>query len=257
MSWRCSGAITRQDLRILRSDPVFLVIMIDMPLLIMAFVKPAFRAALIDSGVRHANGAEQVVPGVATLFAFFMMGNLGFAVFREHGWNTWERLRASRAKPAEIMAGKTVTPLLSLGLQLSVLFVVGGLAFGLEVRGSHLALALVAASLAVCLVSLGFLLLSICRTVMQLNAVTNLGTLVLAGLGGAIAPITALPGWARAMAPAVPSYWAMRGFRSVILDTGGLGAVALPVFVLLAFSAGFAPIAGIRFRFEETKISWA
>ncbi len=250
MSWRRSGAVMRQDLRILRSDPVFLLIMIVMPLLVMAFIKPAFRAALVESGVPDANGAEQVVPGTATMFAFFLMGNLGFAVFREHGWNTWERLRASRATPGEIMSGKTVTPLLSLALQLSVLF-------GLDVRGSYLALALVAASLAVCLVSLGFVLLAICRTVMQLNAVTNLGTMVFAGLGGAIAPITALPDWARTIAPATPSYWAMRGFRSVILEAGGLGAVALPVVVLLAFTTGFACIAGVRFRLEETKLSWA
>jgi len=257
MSWRRSGAVMRQDLRILRSDPVFLLIMIGMPLLVMAFIKPAFRAALVESGVPDANGAEQVVPGTATMFAFFLMGNLGFAVFREHGWNTWERLRASRATPVEIMAGKTVTPLVSLGLQLSVLFGIGGLAFGLDVRGSYVALVLVAATLAICLVSLGFLLLAICRTVMQLNAVTNLGTMLLAGLGGAIAPITALPDWARIIAPATPSYWAMRGFRSVILEAGGVDAVVLPVVVLLAFTVGFAAIAGARFRVEETKLSWA
>jgi ABC-2 type transport system permease protein len=257
MSWRRSGAIARQDLRILRSDPMFLVIMIAMPLLVMAFIKPAFRAALIESGVRDANGAEQVVPGTATMFAFFLMGNLGFAVFREHGWNTWERLRASRATPAEIMTGKMVTPLLSSALQLAVLFGVGGLVFELDVRGSYLGLVLVAVSLALCLVSLGFVLLAVCRTVMQLNAVSNLGTMVFAGLGGAITPITVLPDWARHVAPGTPSYWAMRGFRSVILKPGGLGSVALPVSVLLAFTAGFALIAGLRFRFEETKISWA
>jgi len=145
----------------------------------------------------------------------------------------------------------------SLGLQLSVLFGIGGLAFGLDVRGSYVALVLVAAALAICLVSLGFLLLAICRTVMQLNAVTNLGTMLLAGLGGAIAPITALPDWARTIAPATPSYWAMRGFRSVILEAGGVDAVVLPVVVLLAFTVAFAAIAGARFRVEETKLSWA
>jgi ABC-2 type transport system permease protein len=257
MSWRRSGAIIRQDLRILRSDPVFLIVMIVMPLLVMAFIKPAFRAALVESGVRDANGAEQSVPGSATMFAFFLMGNLGFAVFREHGWNTWERLRASRATAIEIMTGKMVTPLLSLALQLTVLFGIGGLAFGLDVRGSVVALAVVAAALAVCLVALGFLLLAVCRTVLQLNAITNLGTIVLAGLAGAITPITALPDWARSVAPVTPGYWAMRGFRTVILRGGGLGDVVLPVLMLLAFTAVFGAVAALRFRFEQTKLSWA
>jgi hypothetical protein len=49
----------------------------------------------------------------------------------------------------------------------------------------------------------------------------------------------------------------MRGCRAVILAPGGLDDVALSIVVLLAFAAGFALVAGWRFRFEETKTSWA
>lgn len=55
----------------------------------------------------------------------------------------------------------------------------------------------------------------------------------------------------------VPSYWAMRGYRSTVLDDGGLAEVALPVTVLLAFAVGFSALAWMRFRVEETKVSWA
>jgi ABC-2 type transport system permease protein len=257
MSWRRSVAIVKHDLRILRSDPVFVIIFTLMPLVVMAFIKPAFRAALVVAGVHGANGAEQAVPGTTVMFAFFMVGNVGFGVFREHGWATWERLRASRARPADIMAGKVVVPLLTLAVQLSVLFGIGGLLFGLHIRGSVVGLIVVAAALALCLVSLGLALLAVCRTVNQLNAVANLGTMVFAGLGGALAPISALPGWARAVAPATPAYWAMRGFRSVILHPGGMRSIALPSFILLAFAAGFAVLTAMRFRFEEVKVSWA
>jgi ABC-2 type transport system permease protein len=257
MSWRRSAAVVRQDLRILRSDPAFLVIMTVMPLVVMAFIKPAFRASLLVTGAQGANGAEQAVPGTSVMFSFFLVGNLGFGVFREHGWNTWERLRASEATPTEIMAGKVVVPLLSLLLQLTVLFGVGGLLFGLHVRGSLLGLVLVAVALAMCLVCMGALLLAVCRTVMQLNAATNLGTMVYAGLGGAITPLSVLPHWARSIAPATPSYWAMRGFRSVILTGQGVSSVGLPIAVLGGFGLGFAVLAGLRFRAEETKLSWA
>jgi len=63
-------------------------------------------------------------------------------------------------------------------------------------------------------------------------------------------------GWARAVAPATPSYWAMRGFRSVILDGDGIGDVVAPVVALLAFAAVFALIAAVRFRFDEVKSSF-
>jgi ABC-2 type transport system permease protein len=257
MSWRRSAAVMRHDLRILRRDPAFLLLMTVMPLVVMAFIKPAFRASLLLAGDPKANGAEQAVPGTTVMFAFFLVGNVGFAVFREHGWNTWERLRASQATPMELMLGKTVVPLLSLVLQLTVLFGLGGLAFGLHVRGSYAGLVAVAGALALALVGLGLLLLAVCRTIMQLNAASNLGTMVFAGLGGAITPISSLPGWARSMAPITPSYWAMRGFRSVIIKPGGLDAVVAPVTMLVGFAVVFGALAATRFRASETKVFFA
>ena len=81
--------------------------------------------------------------------------------------------------------------------------------------------------------------------------------MILAGIGGALVPVSALPGWAQAIAPATPAYWAMSGFRSLILEGAGVGAVLTAVVVLLAFAGGCAALAIFRFRFEETKISWA
>lgn len=260
MSSARSAAIARHDLRILRRDPAFLITMTVMPLIIMGFIKPAFGTSSIPFGLdtdpSEINGAEHAVPGVAVMFAFFLVGNVGFGVFREHGWNTWERLRASRASPIEVMVGKTVVPLLTLALQMVVLIGLGGLLFDLRISGSIPAMVLVATTFAICLVSLGLLLLAVTKTIMQLNAISNLGTMIFAGLGGALAPITVLPGWARAIAPGTPSYWAMRGFRSVIAG-GGIGDVLLPVAVLAAFAAGFALLAAMRFRYDEVKVSFA
>ena len=257
MSLRRSLAIARHDLRLLRRDPFPAILLIGMPLVLMAFMRPAFRAALLDAGYVGVNGAEQVVPGTTVMFAFFLVGNVGFAFFREHGWQTWERLRASEARPIEVMAGKAAGPLLTSALQLLVLFGLGTLLFGLDVRGSIPGLVLVAASLAICLVALGYAVTALCRSIMQMNAISNLGALLFAGLGGALTPISTLPGWARAVAPATPSYWAMRGFRAVILDGGGLGSVTLPCAVLLTFAFGFGLVAARTFSFAETKTSWA
>lgn len=256
-AWHRTVAVIRQDLRLLRADPAFLVVMIVMPLTVMPFIQPAFRDALVAAGIEGANGAEQVVPGVSVMFALFMVGNVAFGVFREHGWNTWERLRASPATTSEVMVGKSVTPLLSLGLQQAVLLGVGGVLFDLQLQGSVIAMAAVVLAFALSLIGLGYLLLAVCKTVMQLQAATNIGTMVLAGLGGAITPITSLPDWARAIAPAVPSYWAMRGYRTVILSDGGIEDVLLPVAVLVGFAVGFAGVALLRFRMEEAKVSWA
>jgi ABC-2 type transport system permease protein len=138
-----------------------------------------------------------------------------------------------------------------------VLFGLGGLLYDLHISGAPLALAATAAAFSLCVVSMGLALLAICKTLMQMNALANLGAIVLAGLGGAIAPSSALPGWASSIAPATPSYWAMRGFRSVILDGGGFSEVALPMAVLLGFAVAFSAVAVSRLKFEETKTAWA
>lgn len=251
-------AIARQDGRILRHDPTFVIVMTLMPLMLMGFLKPGMGGALAQSGVHGLNGAEQAVPGMSMIFAFFSVANLGFGVFREHGWNTWDRLRSTQLTTAEIMVGKAFVPVCVLAGQLVVFFTVGGWLTGLDVRGSALGLVLVAATMEVTVVCIGLLLIAVCRTIMQLNAIANLGAILFAGLGGALAPISVTPGWVQAIAHITPGYWAMEGFSKVIIFGGGAASVAVSVLVQLAFAAAAALVAWRRFRVDESKgVAWA
>jgi ABC-2 type transport system permease protein len=258
MSWLRIGAIAGQDLRILRRDPFFVIIVTAMPLLLMGFLSRAMTGAVASTGFPGANsGAAQVVPGMSLVFAFLAIANLGYCVYRDHGWNTWDRLRASRASTTDIMVGKTLVPAAVLTGQMIVFFVVGGLITGLDVRGSVLGLVLVAAMTEINVLCLGLLLVAVCRNIQQLNALANLGSIVLAGLGGALAPVSLLPGWVQAIALATPGYWAMEGFRNVLVFGNGVSGTLRPMLVLLAFSAVFAVVAWRRFRIDESKgVAW-
>ncbi len=250
-------SVGRHDLRILRRDPVFVIIFTIMPLGFMAFTKGAFGLAAPGRAGLHSNGAEQVVPGAAVLFSGFLVGNLGFNVFREHGWATWDRLRASELDTPELLLGKSIAPVITLVLQLTVMLGLGSVLFDLHMSGSVLGFILVAAAMALMEVALGLMLLAVCRSVLQLNAATNLGAMLLGGLGGAVTPLATLPHWAQRIAPGTPTYWAMKGFRRVILFGGGIGDVAGTIGVLLAFGLGFTVVAALRFRVEDAKVSWA
>lgn len=253
MSLRRSLAICRHETRVLLSDWTSLLTLILMPIVMMAFLKPVARIALADQ-YEGASGAEFAVPGMTVLFAFFLVSFVGFLFFSEHRQNTWERLRASPARNSEIMLGK-VLPAFGLCLfQQTVLFAIGFAVFGLRVPGSLLGVAVIVVAFAICLTSVGLLLAAVLRTEQQLNVIGNLGAMVLAGLSGALVPITVLPQWARAIAPAAPQYWAMRGFRSLILDGEGIEAVVVPVGVLLALGAVIGVAALLRFRFDEPKV---
>ena len=98
---------------------------------------------------------------------------------------------------------------------------------------------------------------SVCRTIQQANAFAFGGLVLFGSIGGALVPINVLPIWARTIAPMTPTYWAMRGFRSIILVGSGPGSVVLPTAILLAMSAVFALVSLTRFRFNDAKSSYA
>jgi ABC-2 type transport system permease protein len=244
--------VIANDLRLVKRDPSWFIIMILMPLALIAFVAPVYRQ--VSPQYPGSTGVDQAVPGMVVLFSLFLMGNVGLGIYREHGWGTWDRLRSASARPGYILIGKAGTPLILLIVQLTVLFFAGRWLFGMHVQGSYVGIALVGLCLAICLVCLGLAITLICQTLMQLNALTNLGALLLAGLGAAITPAATLPNWAHEVAPYVPTTWAMRGFESQILSSAGLGGIVRPCFVLIVFAIIFAGIAVFRFRPGEAKM---
>ena len=257
ISLRRVGIIVAHESRLARRDPLPLMVLVVFPIITIAFLKPALRPALVQNGYPHANGAEHVVPGQAAMSAFFLVSLITFAFFGEHAWATWDRLRASPATSFEIVVGKTL-PRVALGIA-QFLVIIGGsvVLFDLNISGNALALVPLVIAFSICLVLLGVAVTAVCRTAQQANPFGYLGMVLFGAIGGAFVPFNLLPAWARAIAPVTPTYWAMRGLRSVILDGRGFGGVARPSAVLLAMAALFAAVALRRLRFDETKAGWA
>lgn len=240
--------------RIIRNDYPSLVLLIVFPLVLIVLLQPAFKLALQQQeGLKEATGAEQAVPGMAVIFAFFVLTHVAGAFYREHGWLTWQRIRATHLRHIQIVVGKVLPSFLLSVIQMTVIFVAGFLFLGLSSRGSPLLILAVIVALSICLVGIGMALVAVFRTFRQVTAVTNILVGVLGGLGGSIVPVSLLPTWARHAAPTTPSYWAMRGFRSVIIDGAGWGALVLPIAVLLAFGTFLLGFTAVRFSIEQEK----
>jgi ABC-2 type transport system permease protein len=233
------------------------MILLVFPLVMMAFLKPTFRLALQAAGHPHANGAEQVVPGQAVANGFYIVGMTSFAFFADYGWATWDRLRASAATTVDIIVGKAGPRLFLSVAQFVAVFAIAAPLLDLRIRGPVLALIPLVVAFATCLVLLGVMITALCRTVQQASALAFGGLVLFGAIGGALVPYEVLPRWARTIAPATPTYWAMRGFRSVILDGRGFSGVLLPVTVLLAMGALFLAVSVARFRAVDRKVSYA
>lgn len=256
MSPRRTAAVFRHGLVLMLADPGPIIVTTLMPLVLMAFLQGMGQAVLETEGYIGASGAEHVVPGMAVLFSLFGVIYLGMAFFQEHGWGTWDRLRSSSASPAEILVGKLLPSGLVMLTQTTVLFVAGIGVFGLRVRGSTMALAVMLVVTSVFLLALSMLCVAVFRTINQLSAATNVGAMILGGMGGALAPVSTLPQWVQDVAPVSPAYWALEGFRRVVLDEGATSAIIGPAVVLLTLSAIAATFASIRFRLSDEKV-WA
>jgi ABC-2 type transport system permease protein len=253
MSRRRLGTILAHEWRLIARDPLPVMVLIVFPIITMAFVKPAFRAALQQTGYPHATGAEQVVPGQAVMNAFFVVSLVTFSFFSEHAFNTWDRVRASAATSPEIVVGKALPRIAMVVMQLCFVLVCGVVLFGLRIAGNVYALAPLILMFAISLVLLGVAVTAVCHSAQQANAFSYAGLVLFGAIGGALVPLSVLPGWAKTVAPVTPTYWAMRGFDSVILDGQGLRAMAAPVAALTAMSLVFAVVALRRLRFDAAK----
>ena len=176
----------------------------------------------------------------------------GFSFFREHGWGTWDQLRIAPIRSIEIVGGKAI-PMLAVNVcQQLILVAIGIAAFGVDVPGGAARLLAAAAATPLMYVALAIALTSLCRTVSQLNAASMIGTMAVAGTGGAIAQLTALPGWVQAIAPASPVYWAIDAYRSVLTGEQGFSRA---VGMLLGFAVLFIAVTLWAFRAEKPKES--
>jgi ABC-2 type transport system permease protein len=253
MSLRASGAIIRHEVRVMFADPSTLVFLLVMPLVMVALMRQLFAGALAAEGFSSANGSEFAVPGMAVGFAAFGVAYTGFTFFRDHGWGTWDRLRATPATAVDLIAGKMAPSVAVTIVQLALLFLLGGPLFDFRVSGSLVAVAVIIVVLALSLSAFGMAATALARTMNQLNAIGSVGGFGMAMLGGAWVPVSTMPGWAQTIAPMMPTYWAMRAFRSVVLEGGGVAEVAVPVLMMAGFGLGFTLLAAAKFRLEDTK----
>lgn len=251
-------AITSNEVRVVRQNPIVVILLVGMPLVVIAVLRTTMGEVLRASGVNGANGSELVVPGQALMFGFFMVSFVVQSFFREHGWFTWDRLRTSTATRADILVGKSLPWLAVSVLQVLVVIGLGIALFGLPAPSLSGAIAVILTALAWTAFIGGFslMLASVSSSMPAVSAVTNLGAIFFAAVGGALVPIDQLPGWAQAIAPIIPTYWAMQAFDAVFLDHGGVGAALGPIAVVAAFGLAFGVFSWFRFDFDAPKRSW-
>lgn len=253
MSPRRSLTIARMNLLLQLRDPASPLVMIALPLVLVPFLLPGAAAQLHADGFPHANGTEQVLPGFAALFAFLSTQLIVVMFFREYPWGTWDRLRASAASTADILIGKAGVAVLVQLVELAAVMLIGSALFDYRPNGSVLALVLVLATFSLTLAGFGVMVVALVNTMDLALSIASVGGMFMAGLGGALAPVSSFPAWAAGIAHASPAFWALDAIRRISLHGAGVAEVLPAIGVLLAFALGFAAVGALRFRVDSAK----
>jgi ABC-2 type transport system permease protein len=235
------GSMVRLNTTLLLREPGPVASRLIMPLVLIGVLHPLYVAAL--SGAGEGAGTTQIVSGMLVMFSMFALSIVGSAILTERSWKTWDRLRATPSASWELLVGKAIPALGVLVLQQVVVLTYGYVLFGLSIESLGL-LTIAVSTWVVTLLCVGMMLGALARSHSELAVYYDIGGIILTTLGGALVPLSLMPGWAQTLAPLSPGYWAMDSYRSAL--SGDVGSLLQNSVVLLALAAVSGAIASWR-----------
>jgi ABC-2 type transport system permease protein len=189
---------------------------------------------------------NQIAPGSALLFAFFMVSHLADAVVTERSTGTLRRLMSTPLSKVSLLLGKAL-PFFSLAaIQLIFILLICNLLFNLPLGGSPLALLVVILAVSLTVAGMGILIAGLARSQTQSGAIAIFIVLAMGAVSGAMVPQLEIPG----IGFITPHYWALEGIQNVISRGMGLEGVLMQSGILLGMAVLFFAIGAWRFKYE-------
>jgi ABC-2 type transport system permease protein len=201
--------------------------------------------------------AKFLVPG---LMAFILMVivtvSTAFSIVREKERGTMDQIRVSSLSPLELILGKII-PYVAISLvSAHLVLLLGGVLFGVGIRGSYPLLLLAMLLFLVGALGQGILISSVTRTqqVAFLLAVltTMLPTFILSGF---VFPIRNMPAVVQAVTYFVPARYFLAALRAIILKGAGFGAIWDQFLFLVAFAGLSLGMSAVRLGRGERELS--
>ena len=192
------------------------------------------------------------LPAYLTMFLFFVAALSAEAIARERQSHTLERLMSNGTRRESVIVGKFAGTAFRGVLQLGVMWVVGILAFGIDLGASPAAVIIISVLMALASATFGVMLASFANNVQAASAAGVLLSLLLAPIGGCWWPLFITPQWMQSLAKLTPHGWANGGFNKLMLFGAEFGDVTQEMVALVGFGAVFMAVALWRFRMSSS-----
>lgn len=194
------------------------------------------------------NPANYVIPGYLVMFVFFAAAVTAETLVRERQNHTLERLLATSVKRESILGGVFTGTALRGLIQIVIFWVVGILAFDVDLGLSPLAVIILSMLMVVMSSAFAVMLATLARTQRSAGSLATITGLLLAPLGGCWWPFFLYPDWLQTIAKITPHAWATSGFNKLMVFGADLSSVVPNMLALLGFAVVFGTIAAWRFR---------
>jgi ABC-2 type transport system permease protein len=190
--------------------------------------------------------------GLGVMFLLFSATGAGGALIEEAESGTLDRILATRVSMTKLLLGKLVY-LAGVGVaQLTLMFVWGAIFFGLELWSHIPGFLVMALATALASSAFGLMLASVCRSRMQLVALSNLSILLMSALGGSLFPRFLMSEKLQKIGLITLNAWALDGFQKIFWRDEPLWSIWPQVLVLSGLGVLFFVIARRVARRWET-----
>ncbi len=194
------------------------------------------------------NTSNFVLPGYLTMFVFFTAAMGAEALARERQTHTLERLMANGVRRESLIIGKFLAGAIIGVVQVIVMWVIGALAFNIDLGASPVAVIGLSLLMVVASAAFAVLLASFVTNVRTASAAGVLISLVLAPIGGSWWPLFITPPFMQSLARLTPHGWANDALNRLMLFGAEFGDVVPSMVALVVFAAVFLSGALWRFR---------
>jgi ABC-type multidrug transport system permease subunit len=205
-----------------------------------------------DTRVRPgARYIDFLIPGLIGLNLLGTgMWGVGFPVATARQQKLLKRLVATPMRRRDYLLALVLARLVWLALEVAAVLGFGMLAFGVAVRGSWLALALVTLVGAFAFSALGLLVVSRARTIEAVSGLMNVVMLPMWLLSGSFFSADRFPAWLQPVVQALPLTVVNNALRGIMNDGLGLAGVVLPLAILSAWMVASFVFALRLFRWD-------
>ena len=196
--------------------------------------------------------ATRIVGGYAVMFLLFALSSSAAAFFSEQNAGLFQRVLSSPVSRAQLLWSRFLYgTLFGLG-QISVLFFVGHLLYGVDVFGHLLNLLIMSTCVAATCTSFGMLLAAMTRSPEAAAGLATLLVITMSACGGAWFPISFMPELMQQIARFTLVYWSIEGFGAVLWAGNSLVQLMPILGILLGITTVAMSIA--VWRFNRSKI---